>query len=181
MALIGVSLSALSAAVATGILAKAGTISAEPLNFIGGSLSNVAWSDIRPAAPFFGAGLALALPVAGNMSLLGLGDRVAANLGARPTLTRALAFTSAGVLGGTAVTLAGLVGFAGLLVPHFARLLVGHDFRVSVALALPLGAALVLAADQVARLAFMPSEVPVGLVMAILGAPVMIFVARRVM
>ena len=75
--------------------------------------------------------------------------------------------------------LAGLVGFVGLLVPHVARWLVGHDVRASFAVSLLLGAVVALYADQVARLAFMPSEVPVGMISAALGAPIMIYVARH--
>jgi iron complex transport system permease protein len=181
LALIGVSLSALTAAAATGILAEARIFSSQSLYFIGGSFTNLSWQDVLPVLPFFGVGIALALPVVGNLNVMGLGDRVAANLGAEPARTRAIAIASAGVLGGAAVAVAGLVGFVGLLVPHLARLLVGHDFRRILIVSIPLGAAFVLYADQAARLLFMPSEIPVGLVTAIVGAPLMIYVARRVL
>ena len=181
LALIGVSLSALAAAAATGILAEARIFSMQPLNFIGGSFANRGWQDVLPALPFFAVGLVLALPVVGKLNVLALGDRVAANLGAEPMLTRVAAIASAGILGGAAVAVAGLVGFVGLLVPHLARLLVGHDFRTVLLVSIPLGAAVTLYADQAARLVFMPSEIPVGLVTALLGAPLMIYVARRVL
>ncbi|MBM4445558.1 MAG: iron ABC transporter permease [Chloroflexi bacterium] len=181
LALIGVSISALAAALATGILAKARTFSMQALNFIGGSFANVTWQDLLPALPFLGAGLLLALPAAGNLNVLALGDRVAANLGAAPGRTRSLAIAASGILGGAAVAVAGLVGFVGLLIPHLARLLVGHDFRRVLIVSIPLGAAFTLWADQAARLLFMPSEIPVGLVTALVGAPLMIYVARRVL
>ena len=181
LALIGVSLSALAAATATGILAEARIFSAQPLNFIGGSFANLGWQDVLPALPFLAVGLALAATVMGNLNALSLGDRVAANLGAEPGRTRAASIAAAGILGGVAVAVAGLVGFVGLLVPHLARLLVGHDFRKVLVVSIPLGAAVALYADQAARLLFMPSEVPAGLVTALLGAPLMIYVARRVL
>jgi len=181
LALIGISLSALAAAAATGILAEARIFSAQPLNFIGGSFANVGWQDVLPALPFFAIGLVLASPVVGNLNVLSLGDRVAANLGAEPGRTRAVAIGASGILGGAAVAVAGLVGFVGLLVPHLARLLVGHDFRKVLVVSIPLGAAVTLLADQAARLVLMPSEVPAGLVTALLGAPLMIYVARRVL
>jgi len=181
LALIGVSLSALAAATATGILAEARIFSAQPLNFIGGSFANLGWQDVLPALPFLAVGLALAATVMGNLNALSLGDRVAANLGAEPGRTRAASIAAAGILGGVAVAVAGLVGFVGLLVPHLARLLVGHDFRKVLIVSIPLGAAVALYADQAARLLFMPSEVPAGLVTALLGAPLMIYVARRVL
>jgi iron complex transport system permease protein len=181
LALIGVSISALTAALATGILAEARMFSAQSLNFIGGSFANRGWNDVVPALPFLGVGLLLAVPIVGNLNVLALGDRVAANLGAEPRRTRALAIASSGILGGAAVAVAGLVGFVGLLVPHVARLLAGHDFRGILAVSIPLGAAFMLYADQAARLIFMPSEIPVGLVAAMVGAPLMIYVARRVL
>lgn len=181
LALIGVSLSALAAAAATGILAEARVFSQQSLNFIGGSFGNRGWSDVVPALPFFGIGLVLALPAMGKLNALALGDRVAANLGAEPQRTRAIAIAASGILGGAAVAVAGLVGFVGLLIPHLARLLVGHDIRAILVISIPLGAAVTLFADQAARLLFLPSEVPVGLVTALVGAPLMIYVARRVL
>jgi iron complex transport system permease protein len=167
-------------ALATGILAEARVFTQQSLVLLGGSFSNRGWQDVIPALPYMAAGLMLAAPVVGQLNVLSLGDRIAANLGVRPSQTRWLALLAAGVLGGTAVAVAGMVGFVGMLVPHLARLLVGHDFRRIALISIPLGAALVLYADQIARLAFMPSEIPVGLVTALVGAPLMIYIARRV-
>ncbi|MDP3062000.1 MAG: iron ABC transporter permease [Chloroflexota bacterium] len=181
LALIGVSVAALLGAVATGILAEARVFSQQSVAFLGGSFTNRGWPDALAALPYLAFGLALALPAVGRLNLLALGDRVAANLGAEPNLTRIMATAAAGVLAGAAVALAGLVGFVGLMVPHLARLLVGHDFRAIFIVSIPLGAFVTLYADQAARLAFMPSEVPVGMVTALVGAPLMIYVARRVL
>jgi iron complex transport system permease protein len=181
LALIGVSISAVAAAAATGILAESRVFSMQSLNFIGGSFANVGWQAVLPALPFLAVGLLLASLAAGNLNALSLGDRVAANLGAEPVKTRTVAIAASGILGGAAVAVAGLVGFLGLLVPHLARLLVGHDFRKVLLVSIPLGAAVMLYADQAARLIFTPSEIPAGLVTALLGAPLMIYVARRVL
>ena len=180
LALIGVSLSALTAAIATGALAWARVFNQQSLNFVGGSLANRGWQDVLPALPFLGLGLLVTIPVLGNLKVLALGDQVAANLGAEPGRTRAVAVASSGILGGTAVAVAGMVGFVGLMVPHIARLLVGHNVRPTFIISILLGANLVLFADQLARLAFMPSEVPAGMITALLGAPLMIYVARRI-
>lgn len=181
LALIGVSISALAAAVATGILAQARVFSVQSLHFIGGSFTNLGWTDVTPALPFMAVGLVLALSVVGRLNVMSLGDRVAANLGAEPVRTRGVAIAASGILAGAAVAVAGLVGFVGLLIPHVARLLVGHDFRAVALVSIPLGAAFMLYADQAARLVFLPSEIPVGLVTALAGAPLMIWVARRVL
>ena len=179
MALIGVSFSALAAAIVTGILAGARVFGAQPLNFIGGSFANRGWSDVIPGLPFMALGLLVVLPVLGNMNVMWLGDQVAANLGAEPARTRTVAIAASGILSGTAVSIAGLVGFVGLLVPHLSRLLVGHDVRPSFLVSFLLGATVTLYADQIARLAFMPTEVPVGMISAVLGAPLLIYIARH--
>jgi len=179
LALIGVSISALAAAVTTGILAGARVFSAQSLTFVGGSFANRGWQDVVPALPFAGMGIVISLSTVGNLNALVLGDQVAANLGARPARTRIIAIVSSGILGGTAVAIAGLVGFVGLLVPHISRLLIGYDVRRTFVVSILLGAVITLYADQAARLVFMPSEVPVGLITALFGAPMMIYVARR--
>lgn len=181
LALIGVSISALAAAAATGILAQARVFSVQSLHFIGGSFTNMVWTEVIPAVPFFAAGTVLAVTAVGGLNVLVLGDRVATNLGADPGRTRVVAVAAAGLMGGAAVAVAGLVGFVGLLIPHVARWLVGHDVRAVALASIPLGAAFMLYADQAARLIFAPSEIPVGLVTALIGAPLMIWVARRVL
>ena len=179
LALIGVSVGALALAVTAGILAYARVFSVQSIFLISGSVTNRSWDDIAPALPFLAVGLALAVVAAGRLNALALGDRLASHLGANPKMARLVAMASAGVLAGAGVSLAGVVGFVGLLTPHLVRLLVGNDARVVLAVSVPVGAALVLYADQVARLAFMPSEIPVGLVTTMLGAPLMIWIARQ--
>ncbi len=181
LALIGVSVGALALAVATGILTHAHVFTQQSLALLGGSVANRNWQDIFPALPFLALGAAIAVLVAARLNILVLGDRIAASLGVNPSRTRLAATAAAGILAGTAVGIAGVVGFVGLLVPHVTRAIVGTDSRAVIAISIPMGAALVLVADQAARLGFMPSEVPVGLVTTALGAPLMIYVARRVL
>lgn len=179
LALIGVSIGALTLAVAAAILAHARVFSLQGLALFSGSLANRSWDDVMPVLPFLALGLVLAVLAAGRLNLLVLGDRLARQLGANPQSTRLLAMVSAGVLAGAGVALAGVVGFVGLLTPHLVRLMVGNDARAVMAISVPTGALVLLYADQVSRLAFMPSELPVGLVTTALGAPLMIWVARR--
>lgn len=179
LALIGVSVGALALAVTAGILAYARVFSVQSIFLISGSVTNRSWDDITPTLPFLLVGLVLAVVAAGRLNVLALSDRLAAHLGANPKRTRLVAMTSAGVLAGAGVAVAGVVGFVGLLTPHLVRLLIGHDARMVLAISVPVGAAMVLYADQIARLAFMPSEIPVGLVTTALGAPLMIWIARQ--
>ena len=179
LALIGVSIGALTLAIAAAILTHARVFSLQALALFSGSLANRGWADIIPVIPFLLLGISLAILAAGRLNLLVLGDRLAGHLGASPKLTRLMAMSSAGVLAGAAVSLAGVVGFVGLLTPHVVRLLMGNDARTVMAVSIPVGALVVLYSDQVSRLAFMPAELPVGLVTTALGAPLMIWVARK--
>ncbi len=179
LALIGISIGALTLAVAAAVLTHSQVFSLQALALFSGSLANRSWADVMPVIPYFVLGLVLAILAAGRLNILVLGDRLAGQLGASPRNTRLLAMTSAGILAGAGVTLAGVVGFVGLLTPHVVRLMMGNDSRTVMAVSVPVGALVVLYSDQMSRLAFMPAEIPVGLVTTALGAPLMIWVARR--
>ena len=179
LALIGVSIGALTVAIAAAVLMHARVFSLQALALFSGSLANRSWDDVMPAIPYLALGIAMAVVAAGRLNLLVLGDRLAGHLGASPKSTRLAALISAGVLAGAGVSLAGVVGFVGLLTPHVVRLALGNDARVVMAVSIPTGALVVLYSDQVSRLALMPAEIPVGLVTTVLGAPLMIWVARR--
>lgn len=179
LALVGVSVAALTAAIATGILAGGRVITQQALFLIGGGAANRTWDDFLPAIPYLLIGLALAAVVARTLNLFPLGDSIVRNLGADPVRSRRLALVAAGVLGGAAVAVTGLIGFVGLLVPHLGRRLVGHDTRSLLIVSVPLGGAVVLFADQIARLAISPNEIPVGMVTAAVGAPLMIYLVWR--
>lgn len=179
LALVGVSVAALTAAIATGFLVGGRVITQQALFLIGGGASNRTWDDFLPAIPYLLIGLALAAVVARTLNLFPLGDSIVRNLGADPVRSRRLALVAAGVLGGAAVAVTGLIGFVGLLVPHLGRRLVGHDSRSLLIVSVPLGGAVVLFADQIARLAISPNEIPVGMVTAAVGAPLMIYLVWR--
>lgn len=179
LALVGVSVGALTTAIAAAILMQARVFSLQALALFSGSLSNRSWDDVMPSLLYLALGIVVAIVAAGRLNLLALGDRIAGHLGASPGGTRLVALVSAGILAGAGVSLAGMIGFVGLLTPHVVRLMLGNDARTVLAVSIPAGALLVLYSDQVSRLALMPAEIPVGLVTTVLGAPLMIWVARR--
>jgi iron complex transport system permease protein len=116
-----------------------------------------------------------------RLNLLTLGDEDAASLGVDVQRTRGLVFFAASAATGAAVALAGLVGFVGLLVPHIVRRVVGPDHRLLVPASALFGAAFLVLADALARLAFLPlgTEPPVGAVTAFLGGPFFLWLLRR--
>lgn len=144
-----------------------------------GSLVGRGTDVLAALAPFLLAGGALVVLVAGSLNLLALGDDVARGLGGRLGLVRAGAAAAVVLLCGSATAIAGPLAFVGLVVPHVARRLVGVDERWVLALSAPLGAALLVLADVVGRLVVPPGELEAGVVVAVVGAPVLIALVRR--
>ena len=129
--------------------------------------------------PFILVGLALAALNIGSLNALALGEETAASLGVDVRRSRTLGVAAVAVLAACAVTLAGPIAFAGLLVPHMTRWLVGLDYRWQVPVSAVLGAAVLLIADTAGRVVARPGELPVGVLLAVLGGPFFIYLARR--
>ena len=143
-----------------------------------GALSGDAHVILPAALPVFLAGFALAALLAPRLDLLTLGEDRAASLGISVGGTQALCLLAVVLLAGAATAAAGPIAFVGLAAPHAARRLVGvGEARVLPQAAL-LGAALTITADALGRVAALPGELPVGVVTALLGAPVLILMAR---
>ena len=149
------------------------------LPWLAGTLSGRSWPQVGLLWPY---ACAAGLPVffcARQLNLLLLGEEQAAALGLPVTLTRlGLSALAAGLAAGV-VSVAGLIGFVGLVVPHLCRLLVGADHRFLLPTAALVGAGLVVTADLSARTLFAPLEIPVGLLLALLGAPYFLWILRR--
>lgn len=147
-----------------------------------GSLSNRTYTFFETVvpfvAPFVAVGLLLALASGRVLNALALGDDVARSLGQDVVRGRLLVVLAVVLLCGSAVSLVGPIAFVGLAVPHLARVLVGPDYRWIVALSMLLGPVLLLVADVVGRL-LVPGELEAGLVVAIIGAPVLLVIVRR--
>ncbi|HWI44343.1 MAG TPA: iron chelate uptake ABC transporter family permease subunit [Nocardioides sp.] len=143
-----------------------------------GALTGRDLTAVAPLWPFVLAGGALAVLVAPRLNALALGDDVAAALGQRVAVTRGVAAVAVVALSGTATALAGPIALVGLVVPHATRRLVGSDHRWMVPVAALLGPALLLAADVIGRQVMQPGELEAGVVVAFVGAPVLVAVAR---
>lgn len=146
-----------------------------------GTLVQAGWGQVRPAAPLFALALLLALPLARQLDVAALGDDAARALGSRAQLVRLLALALAALFAAVAVAVAGPIAFVGVLAGQLAGAARPRTTAQRLLVAVPWGAALVLAADVLARLAFgAGNETPVGVVCALLGAPLLIVLARRV-
>jgi iron complex transport system permease protein len=144
-----------------------------------GSLVGRDVSTVGTLAPFLVLGAVVALLLGRSLNGLALGDDVARGLGQRVGLTRVLAGVAIIVLCGSATSLAGPLVFVGLVVPHLARRFVGPDYRWIMLYSIPLGAILLVLADTIGRLIAGPSELEAGIVVAMIGAPVLIVLVRR--
>ena len=143
-----------------------------------GSLVGRDLDALAALAPFLVVGLVLALSLGRALNVLALGDDMASGLGQNVGAARILAAIAIVVLCGSATSLAGPIVFVGLVVPHLARRITGPDYRWILAFCLLIGPILLVAADTVGRLVVQPGELEAGLVVAFLGAPVMVALVR---
>ncbi|WP_427889064.1 FecCD family ABC transporter permease [Kribbella sp. GL6] len=144
-----------------------------------GGVNYAGWTDIRNLLPWLVVGLIGAFAMARPLNLLALGDDMARGLGQNVERTRIIGSALVIVLSGAAVSVAGPVAFIGLIVPHILRRLIGSSYAVLLPLSAVTGAVLVLYADIVSRYVKPPYEVPAGVVTALLGAPIFVYLARR--
>ena len=144
-----------------------------------GGVNFAGWNDIRNLLPWLVVGLLGAFAMARPLNLLALGDDMARGLGQNVERTRLFGSVLVIVLCGAAVSVAGPVAFIGLIVPHIIRRLVGSNYAVLLPLCALGGAVLVLYADIGSRYVKPPFEVPAGVVTALLGAPIFVYLARR--
>lgn len=136
-----------------------------------GSLSGRGWTAVHTIWPYSMVALIVALFISPKVNLFGLGDEVATSVGLPIQFYRVLIMLTAAVLAGSAVSVAGTIGFVGLIAPHSARLLIGNDHRYLVPLSALFGAILLITSDTVARTVFQPVELSVGIITSMLGAP----------
>jgi iron complex transport system permease protein len=144
-----------------------------------GQLGVPTWGQVGFLAPIVVLATLLALPVAKRENTLALGEEYAAQLGVNVGYVRIATVVLGSLLTAAAVSLGGLIGFVGLLVPHFLRILIGPDHVKLVPAAALGGATFLILADTFARTAFAPTEIPVGVFTAFLGGPAFLYLLNH--
>lgn len=179
--LIGVGLSSLAGALMSLLLnlAPHPFTLADMISWTQGSVSNRSLDDIAASLPFMLAGAALLLATRRGLSALTLGEEAAAGVGVDLARQRMLTVLGTGLATGAAVALAGAIGFVGIVAPHLVRPLVGYDPARSLLPAALLGGLILVLADICIRLLPTDNELRLGVVAALLGAPVFIWIASR--
>lgn len=147
---------------------------------LSGSVAGRTWEHVAQVAPWLLPGLLAALLLTPRMNLLALGEDIARGLGARTERDAALITALGVLLAAASVSVVGPIGFVGLIVPHAARSFMGPDHRFSLPLTALLGAAFLVLADVASRLIDRPAETPVGILVAAVGAPFFVLLARRI-
>ena len=177
--LAGVAVSAMLGAFSSTILILNAEKAGGVLDFTIGSLSARSWPQIEQVAPYMAAGFAVALMLGQKLNILTLGDEVATGLGMRVERTRFLLLAVAALLAASAVSVAGLLGFVGLIAPHIVRIVIGSDNRFLIPASALFGGIMVVGCDTVGRMAMDPSVLPVGVIMSLLGPPFFLWLLRR--
>jgi iron complex transport system permease protein len=147
-------------------------------NWILGSFSSSSWSDVRLVLPYIVVSLGVLLAHRRILDVLRVGGDEAGALGINPERTRLIIVAAATLGTAAAVSVSGLIGFVGIIVPHAVRLAAGASYRVVLPVAMVAGAAFLVLADVVARTVQAPTEVPIGVVTAVIGAPFFLVVLR---
>ncbi|MCL5952037.1 MAG: iron chelate uptake ABC transporter family permease subunit [Chloroflexi bacterium] len=144
-----------------------------------GGISASGWDTLKVIGPLILAGLLCALTMTTDLNAFLLGEDQAAALGISVEGRKFMLLATGALLTGAAVAISGLVGFVGLIVPHIVRLLIGPDNRLLLPASALSGAIFLILADLIARMVLSPSEVPLGVVTAFVGAPFFIYLLRR--
>lgn len=149
------------------------------LPWLVGGLSGRSWPHVQIIAPYTAVGIIVSIFAVKPANTLLLGDDAAKLLGSNVERSRLFLITLSTFLAGIAVSVAGLIGFVGLVVPHIVRLLVGNQYAFLLPLSAIGGGLLVVAADTAARSWFDPIELPVGILLAVLGGPFFLYLLRK--
>ncbi|WP_222192666.1 FecCD family ABC transporter permease [Modestobacter italicus] len=179
LALAGAATSAALTSFITAVALPRGDIAESIVSWEIGGVGGATFAGIGTVAPFLVAGLLISLLSARSLNSLALGDELAAGLGERVALARGVAASGSVLLCGAATAVAGPIGFVGLVVPHLCRLLVGVDHRWLLPFSALAGACLLTGADVLGRIVARPTELDVGILTAIIGAPFFIAIVRR--
>jgi iron complex transport system permease protein len=177
--LTGIIMSSFLGALISFMIAMSGEELRQIVNWLLGSVSMRGWVYVMMLLPFFVVGSLLILANGTELNALAFGEEKAHQLGVNVKKRKLLILTSASILAGAAVAISGTIGFVGLVVPHLNRLLWGNDYRHLLPLSALFGAGFLILADLVSRTIMSPTELPIGVITALIGAPSFAFILMK--
>ncbi|OJV86888.1 MAG: hypothetical protein BGO39_13100 [Chloroflexi bacterium 54-19] len=146
---------------------------------LGGFNMTSGWENLGRFVPYMAVGIFIALLVGRKLNVLQMGEDQATLLGLNVPLIKLVLVAAATMMAAAAVSVSGIIGFVGLVVPHFIRLLTGQDYRLLLPLSLVWGAVFMVITDSLARTVMAPAELPVSIITAFVGGPFFLFILRR--
>ncbi|BEV38526.1 FecCD family ABC transporter permease [Bacillus stercoris] len=179
LTLAGAAMAAMFSSLTQGLLSVNELELAQVLFWLTGSVQGRSLDLLMTMFPYAAAALVICFFLGQKINLLVMGEDVAKGLGQKTGLLKFVMALCVVLLAGSAVAIAGPISFIGIIIPHFARFVVGNDYRWVLPFSAVLGAILLVSADIGARYIIMPQEVPVGVMTAIIGMPVFVYIARR--
>lgn len=175
----GVALSAVWAGATSFLILNSGDQVSQPiLSFLFGGFNTASWEKVVVAMPYIATGMLVIALHARALNVLQLDEEQAEHLGVNVSRTKLIVLAAASLVAATAVAVAGVIGFVGLIVPHAVRMAFGGDYRRTLLASLLGGALLLVSVDLVARTIIQPQEVPVGILTAMLGGPFFLMLLR---
>jgi iron complex transport system permease protein len=173
-----VALSAFSAAILALVIIMSGSL--QTIYFwLLGSLSSASWSNILTVAPYVLVGAGVSYYFSKELNALLLGEELAVTMGIDVENTRLVLIGTASLMAAAAVSVSGLIGFVGLIIPHWVRLIIGPNHRLLIPVSALSGMLLMVIADTISRTILPPQEIPIGIIMALVGAPFFLYLLRR--
>lgn len=174
----GVALSAFCAAILSLIIIITGSLQSIYFWLLG-SLSSASWQNVITVLPYALVGMGVAYFFSKELNALLLGEEMAVTLGVDVENTRLILIGAASLMAAATVSVSGLIGFVGLVVPHWIRLIVGPNHRLLIPISALSGMLLMVVADTISRTVLSPLEIPIGIIMALVGAPFFLYLLRR--
>jgi len=177
--LAGVALGALLGAVVAYLAITSGTMLHGIMFWLSGSLSHSQWSEVKIVAPIVAVGAVVILFLSRMLNIMQLDEEQAQQLGINVEKLKLILLAAATMVTAAAVSFTGIIGFVGIITPHAVRLIWGPDYRFLLPLSLLCGAIFLILADLLARTMAAPSEIPIGIITALCGAPFFLYLLRR--
>ncbi|HPS64616.1 MAG TPA: iron ABC transporter permease [Ignavibacteria bacterium] len=177
--LAGIAISAFLSSLNGFLLILSGKNVTQIIYWLNGGFGGKAWNEVYMSLPVVIAGIVIALTMSKSLNILALGEEMAASMGLRVKMFQIACVGVSALLAASAVSVAGIISFAGLVVPNMARILLGSDYRYTVPASVMLGALLLTISDLIARVIILPAELPTGIITAFIGAPFFIYLILK--
>lgn len=177
--LTGIAISALISSVNGFLLLISGSSVNQILYWLNGGFSGRGWNEFSVGIIFVVTGIIGSVLISKDLNVMNLGDELSVSLGLNLKRFQKVSVILSSLLAASAVSIAGIISFVGLIVPNLSRLLIGDDHRYAIPCSVILGAIFLLVSDTIARTVVSPAEIPVGIITSFIGAPVFIWLILR--